>query len=304
MMVWRKDYGMTAWIDGRRAAFGAFLALSTPICIQPAAAAWSGTEWGRIISVGPNARVIQANAALSYPSFGRSYSVARYGRFGAPLQCVPFARENSGIELTGNAANWWGNAAGVYERGNRPEVGSVLSFRATGRMRLGHVAVVSRIVDSRSVEIDHANWAYPGAISRHVDVVDVSPNNDWTAVRVALARGNDFGSVYPSYGFIYRRADRGTVAANAGAAAAPVLNLPAVADGLRRTGEPTVASPAGEAEQEVAEAADDATQRARRSHPARVGLRNSVQGATMRRVANRFQPAARATQGRRFHHNS
>ena len=51
---------------------------------------------------------------------GEYRSVARYGRAGGGLQCVPFARENSGIELSGNAANWWANAEGVYERGARP----------------------------------------------------------------------------------------------------------------------------------------------------------------------------------------
>ena len=75
---------------------------------------------------------------------------------------MPFARAASGIELKGNAANWWDAAAGVYERGSRPEAGSVLNFRANGRMRLGHVAVVTDVVGSREIEIDHANWAGPG----------------------------------------------------------------------------------------------------------------------------------------------
>jgi len=140
-----------------------------------------------------------------------------YGRSYGGISCVPFARSVSGIDLKGNAANWWEAAAGVYERGSLPEPGSVMNFRATGRMRLGHVAVVSRVINSREVEIDHANWWGPGAkggVSRGIPVIDVSANNNWSAVRVGLGRGGEFGSVYPTYGFIYDRPDRGTMVAN------------------------------------------------------------------------------------------
>jgi surface antigen len=139
---------------------------------------------------------------------------------GGSLQCVPFARAASGIELKGNAAEWWYAAAGVYARGDRPEPGSVLSFRATGHMRLGHVAVVSAVVNSREIEVDQANWAgagaYAGGVARGVHVIDASPGNDWTAVRVALGNG-DYGSVYPTHGFIYDRTDDGVMYAGAGA---------------------------------------------------------------------------------------
>jgi surface antigen len=133
------------------------------------------------------------------------------------LQCVPFARAASGIELKGNAVNWWDAADGVYQRGHRPETGSVLNFRATGQMRLGHVAVVRRVLDPRQVEIDQANWVNPsskGNITRGTRVVDVSERNDWSAVRVQLAGSAEFGSVYPTYGFIYDRPDNGVTLAN------------------------------------------------------------------------------------------
>ncbi|GAC1489300.1 MAG: CHAP domain-containing protein [Acetobacteraceae bacterium] len=198
--------------------------------------------------------------------------MARFGRAGGGLQCVPFARENSGIELTGNAATWWAGAEGVYERGAKPEVGSVLNFRATGRMRMGHVAVVTNVINGRSVEIDHANWAGPGAmrggVSRNITVVDVSPGNDWTAVRVALGHTDDYGSTYPTYGFIYDRPDRGTMVANAGVTPSAATVAPALAS--------ADAGPATEAE-EVAEAADDTLPRGhyrahRHSHFARAGF--------------------------------
>jgi surface antigen len=153
------------------------------------------------------------------------------GYRGPTLQCVAYARSASNISLAGNAADWWDNASGVYARGNRPQPGSVLAFTANGRMRLGHVAVVSRVINGREIEVDHANWgAYRGAVARGVPVVDVSENNDWTAVRVGLSSSGDFGSVYPTYGFIYDRPDNGVRVASS-SRPAPVLALnPAPSD--------------------------------------------------------------------------
>jgi surface antigen len=148
-------------------------------------------------------------AALSeqrFPAKG-SKSYVRYAKSGGGISCVPFARQASGIELKGNAANWWDEADGLYARGSQPEPGSVLNFRANAAMRLGHVAVVSAVVSSREIEINHANWSGPGAgaggVSRNISVIDVSPDNDWTAVRVGLGHTGQYGSIYPTYGFIY-----------------------------------------------------------------------------------------------------
>jgi surface antigen len=158
---------------------------------------------------------------------------------GGGISCVPYARAASGITVKGNAANWWANAAGLYERGYRPETGSVLNFRATGRMRLGHVAVVTQVINAREVMIDHANWSGPGlrkgSVAKGVPVIDVSENNDWSAVRVALGDRDAFGSVYPTYGFIYDRPDSGTLVANAGARGGQRYEEVAEAPAQRRT---------------------------------------------------------------------
>ena len=69
-------------------------------------------------------------------------------------------------------------------------------------MPLGHIAVVTRVIGEREIEVDHANWA-PGAIGRQVRVLDVSAANDWIAVRVELPGHNQFGAVYGTNGFIY-----------------------------------------------------------------------------------------------------
>ncbi len=132
----------------------------------------------------------------------------RYAGGGSVLQCVAFAREDSGVQLTGNAADWWDNAEGLYARGPKPESGSVLSFRANGHMRLGHVAVVTDVVDARTIEIDHSHWG-SGGVSHSMSVIDVSENNDWSAVRVEVGHTGSFGGIYPTHGFIYPRPDGG-----------------------------------------------------------------------------------------------
>ncbi|QIG81173.1 CHAP domain-containing protein [Stakelama tenebrarum] len=119
-------------------------------------------------------------------------------------QCVTFARSVSGIEIYGNARTWWGQAAGRYDRGNTPEIGSVMSFRPIPRMPLGHVAMVSRIVSDREVLLTHANWSRRGGVERDVRAIDVSPDNDWSQVRVWYAPIQALGgTTYPVNGFIY-----------------------------------------------------------------------------------------------------
>lgn len=120
------------------------------------------------------------------------------------LQCVPFAREVSGIDIRGNAWTWWGQAAGRYERGGEPKVGAVMSFKRTSRNPYGHVAMVSKIVSDREVLLTHANWSRRGGIERNVRAVDVSVAGDWSEVRVWFAPTGGLGtSTYPVNGFIY-----------------------------------------------------------------------------------------------------
>jgi surface antigen len=122
------------------------------------------------------------------------------------LQCVPYAREVSHIELTGNAFLWWAEAAGRYARGNAPQEGAVLNFRAIGRMPLGHVAVVTSVIDNRTILVTQANWI-PGTITNDVTMEDVSANNDWSEVQVELGDSSKWGAAYPTYGFIYNQPD-------------------------------------------------------------------------------------------------
>lgn len=119
-------------------------------------------------------------------------------------QCAPYARTISGIDIRGNANTWWSQAAGRYERGHAPKAGAVLAFEATRRMRVGHVATVSKVVSEREVLLTHANWSRPGRIEAGVRAVDVSVAGDWSLVRVWYGPQRSLGtSAYPANGFIY-----------------------------------------------------------------------------------------------------
>jgi surface antigen len=201
-----------------RAVLSALVAASTAFCTGQAIAHTRHHPMNPI----HNGYYHHAYATKSYAS--RAYAAH-------VIQCVAFAKWDTGMDITGNARDWWSKAAGVYERGARPEPGSVLSFRPNERMPLGHVAVVSGIEDSRTIIIDQSHWNSRG-ISRDIEVKDVSEDNDWSAVRVQLGHGGGFGSIYPTHGFIYPRPDQGTLQANLTHAPMPDLD-PAPAD-LRR----------------------------------------------------------------------
>jgi surface antigen len=124
-------------------------------------------------------------------------------------QCVPFARMISGIEIFGDAWTWWQQAAGKYAQGFTPKAGAVLVFKPTGVMDKGHVAVVSQVLTDRVIQVTQANWSiiqgHRGQVERDVTVIDVSPQGDWSQVKVWYDPVRDLGkTVYPTYGFIYQ----------------------------------------------------------------------------------------------------
>jgi surface antigen len=127
---------------------------------------------------------------------------------GTYWQCVPFARLISGVEIFGDAWTWWRQAVGKYATGHSPQAGAVLCFKPTGKMRLGHVAVVSRVLTDRVVQVTHANWSRIGGtrgqIEKDVTVIDVSAAGDWSQVKVWYDPIRDLGTTtYPTHGFIY-----------------------------------------------------------------------------------------------------
>ena len=190
-------HGMTGWIErriGRGAGTGwglaAVLALAVPFVPSAATARPAGIAPS--VDAGDDS---SDDDALPY------------------VQCVPFARQASGIQLRGDALTWWDQADGLYARGHVPQAGAVMSFRPYRAMSLGHVAMVSKVIDSRTVLLRHANWSPIGGRRGQAEIdvraVDVSPANDWSEVRVWYAPIGDLGTTHwPVNGFIYKHAPR------------------------------------------------------------------------------------------------
>jgi surface antigen len=121
-------------------------------------------------------------------------------RSGAPLQCAIYARQRTGISLTGAARNWWPQAEGRYRRSATPTAGAVIVMGGTSA---GHVAVVTRVIGSRQIVVDHANWLGGGEIITGALIEDASADNDWSQVHVWNVQTNSMGlRQYPVYGFV------------------------------------------------------------------------------------------------------
>ena len=121
----------------------------------------------------------------------------------SPLECVPFARDHSGVQIFGDAYTWWDRAAAKYERSEKPESGAVMVLAGYAGPDRGHVAVVQKIISTREIRVDHANWLDDGGVYINDPVADVSADNDWSQVRVFnIQTGAWGGNVYPVKGFI------------------------------------------------------------------------------------------------------
>jgi len=141
-------------------------------------------------------------------STASNFSGAPYYTIRKPIQCVPYAREASGIPIHGDAYTWWYQAKGHYTRSHVPKVGAVMVLSKTERLKYGHVAVVTKVIDSRHIEVEHANWGGDrktrSIVYKSMPVVDVSRNNDWSRARFWHYPSKSYGSVYPVSGFIYK----------------------------------------------------------------------------------------------------
>ena len=118
------------------------------------------------------------------------------------------------MQIFGDAYTWWQKATGKYDEGQAPKPGAVLVFRSQGKMKLGHVAVVSQVITDRYIQVTHANWSpvegHRGRVEENVNVLDVSDKGDWSKVKVWYGPLNDLGTtVYSTYGFIYQAAQSG-----------------------------------------------------------------------------------------------
>jgi hypothetical protein len=120
-----------------------------------------------------------------------------------PLQCVPYARAHSGIVIYGDAYTWWDKSSGQYAHNNAPKLRSVMMLTGYAGPNRAHLAVVSSLVSAREIRIDHANWFNDGAVYTDDPVMDVSPDNDWSEVRIWNIRSQSWGTrTYLVRGFI------------------------------------------------------------------------------------------------------
>jgi len=133
--------------------------------------------------------------------------------------CVLYVREVTGVDLSGNAGMWWQHAEGRYLRGHEPAAGAILVFKPYAGMRSGHVAVVSRVVGPREILVDQANWIR-GRVVKSMSVIDASPGNDWSSVKVVELHSGTHGRENPTFGFIYPRPVRNDFDETIAAAAA------------------------------------------------------------------------------------
>jgi hypothetical protein len=120
------------------------------------------------------------------------------------LQCVAFARLESGLQIFGDAARWWSQArSSLFPTSDRPRDGAVIVMRGYRNPNRGHVAVVREVVNARLILVDHANWLNRGEVTRDVPVLDVSPRGDWSQIRVWYIPGGHWGGrTYRVQGFI------------------------------------------------------------------------------------------------------
>ena len=138
---------------------------------------------------------------------GRFHTPQASGYYAAePIQCVPYARDVSGIPIYGDAHTWWAQAG---KKGNAPQPGAVLVLAKTGKLRYGHLAVVKDVLSPRRITVTHSNWGSDfntrRVIYERMLVEDLSPANNWTSVRFWNKDINAFGLPYAAYGFIYRQ---------------------------------------------------------------------------------------------------
>jgi len=173
------------------AAIAIIATLNPSLLPRSSLAAASGAEIVKVVSPSPMAVAPPIDPASIHAIVDRS---------GAPLQCAIYARQRTGLELSGDARNWWPQAEGRYHRAATPSVGSVIVMGGT---EAGHVAVVTQVLNSKQIVVDHANWLGGGEIITGALVEDASEAGDWSAVRVWNVETNSVGlRSYPVYGFV------------------------------------------------------------------------------------------------------
>lgn len=134
--------------------------------------------------------------------------IPAYYKIAEPIQCVPYAREQSGVQIFGNAHTWWPQAkAKGYEVSKTPEIGTVMVLSRAGKLNYGHLAVVTNIIDDKTIEVTHSNWGDSRETRRVIynsmNVIDSSRTGDWSRARFWHYASSSYGSSYAVSGFIH-----------------------------------------------------------------------------------------------------
>lgn len=124
-----------------------------------------------------------------------------------PISCVPYARDVSGVPIRGDAHTWWAQADGRYVKAQTPKPGAIFVLSKSRRLSYGHLSVVTKVIDPRTIEVTHSNWGSNkrtrSIIYKRMRVEDTSPLNDWTSARFWNKDIKAYGSPYKASGFIY-----------------------------------------------------------------------------------------------------
>ena len=138
------------------------------------------------------------------------------------VECVQFVKDELAKSypnrdfsaLHGNAADWYRNAKKAYGSsvvGALPSKGAVMVFAGSGDAAsfpryasfasgsLGHVALVTKVVNGQNILVDHANWRQ-GLVDRNVKV---TTGDNWVTASVFNLNTNAMGgNRYAVAGFI------------------------------------------------------------------------------------------------------
>ena len=182
-----------AGFTGLSSEADALTPLSMDLAIDPA------------ITEGPSAHATLAPSAFAPPSDDAYEPTARVTNWRSRLQCVPFARRESGVEIL-----WQRQYVVAAKRSGRyetaaetPTEGAVMVLHGYNTNARGHVAVVREVVSPRLIIVDHSNWLNGGEITRDVPIRDVSEAGDWSRVQVWHVPGRHWGGrAYNVQGFI------------------------------------------------------------------------------------------------------
>jgi hypothetical protein len=176
--------------------------IALPSCRSKFEARMKGKIWALALAA-PLLAGCASESTLSTNALPREPGRNLTERGQSPEQCAPFARDHSQVKIFGDAWTWWDQAAGRYPRVSAPAQGAVMVLLGYAGPERGHVAVVEKIISPREIRVDHANWLDDGSVYLNDPVVDVSPDNDWSEIRVwNIKTGAWGGNIYPVQGFI------------------------------------------------------------------------------------------------------